>query len=111
MVTGSGSVIGDCLYTDERIKAVTFTGSPEVGIAIRNKAGLKKVILELGSNSALNRGSRGRCGCDDRKGGYRRVFLCGSGLHLACSEFMCMSSFIDEFVGKFVAQTGNAAIR
>ncbi len=38
---------------DSRIKAVTFTGSPEVGIAIRNKAGLKKVILELGSNSAL----------------------------------------------------------
>jgi len=53
VVTGSGSVIGDCLVTDERVKAVTFTGSPEVGIAIRNKAGLKKVTLELGSNSAL----------------------------------------------------------
>ncbi|MCZ8515029.1 aldehyde dehydrogenase family protein [Paenibacillus filicis] len=53
VVTGSGSVIGDCLVTDERIKAVTFTGSPEVGMAIRRKAGLKKVTLELGSNSAL----------------------------------------------------------
>ncbi|UUZ92704.1 aldehyde dehydrogenase family protein [Paenibacillus sp. P25] len=53
VVTGRGSVIGDLLVTDERIKAVTFTGSPEVGIAIRNKAGLKKVTLELGSNSAL----------------------------------------------------------
>lgn len=53
VVTGSGSMIGDILVRDSRIKAVTFTGSPEVGIAIRNKAGLKKVILELGSNSAL----------------------------------------------------------
>lgn len=53
VVTGSGSLIGDYLVKDERIRAITFTGSPDVGIAIRNKAGLKKVILELGSNSAL----------------------------------------------------------
>ncbi|WP_199616298.1 aldehyde dehydrogenase family protein [Paenibacillus alkalitolerans] len=53
VVTGSGSVIGDRLVTDDRVKAVTFTGSPEIGAAIRNKAGLKKVTLELGSNSAL----------------------------------------------------------
>jgi acyl-CoA reductase-like NAD-dependent aldehyde dehydrogenase len=32
---------------------VTFTGSPEVGIGIKNKAGLKRVALELGSNSGL----------------------------------------------------------
>ncbi|UHA73651.1 aldehyde dehydrogenase family protein [Paenibacillus sp. 481] len=53
IVTGSGSVIGDRLVTDQRVKVVTFTGSPEVGIAIRSKAGLKRVTLELGSNSAL----------------------------------------------------------
>ena len=32
---------------------VTFTGSPEVGLRIRNLAGLKRVTLELGSNSAV----------------------------------------------------------
>jgi len=53
VVTGSGALIGDLLVTDDRVKAVTFTGSPEVGKAIRSKAGLKKVTLELGSNSAL----------------------------------------------------------
>lgn len=53
VVTGSGSVVGDRLVTDDRVKAITFTGSPAVGINLRNKAGLKRVTLELGSNSAL----------------------------------------------------------
>jgi acyl-CoA reductase-like NAD-dependent aldehyde dehydrogenase len=53
VITGSGSVVGDQLVTDERVKKITFTGSPKVGMDIRNKAGLKKVTLELGSNSAL----------------------------------------------------------
>ncbi len=53
IITGKGSVIGEALVIDERVKAVTFTGSPEVGTGIRNKAGLKKVTLELGSNSGV----------------------------------------------------------
>ncbi|WP_221568165.1 aldehyde dehydrogenase family protein [Alkalihalobacillus sp. TS-13] len=53
IVTGKGSVIGEAFVTDDRVKAVTFTGSPEVGTGIRNKAGLKKVTLELGSNSGV----------------------------------------------------------
>ena len=32
---------------------ITFTGSPAVGKGIRDKAGLKKVALELGSNAGL----------------------------------------------------------
>lgn len=53
IVTGSGSVIGDKIVTDWRINMITFTGSPSVGMDIRNKAGLKRVTLELGSNSAV----------------------------------------------------------
>lgn len=53
VITGSGRVIGDKIVTDKRVKMITFTGSPEVGVGIRNKAGLKKVTLELGSNSAV----------------------------------------------------------
>lgn len=53
VITGSGKAVGDRIVTDERVNMVTFTGSPAVGIGIRNKAGLKKVTLELGSNSAL----------------------------------------------------------
>ncbi|MGG1660383.1 aldehyde dehydrogenase family protein [Brevibacillus sp. NRS-1366] len=53
VVTGSGAVVGDQLVTDPRVRAVTFTGSPAVGMDIRNRAGLKRVTLELGSNSAV----------------------------------------------------------
>lgn len=53
VITGSGRIVGDKLVTDERINKITFTGSPAVGIGIRNKAGLKRVTLELGSNAAL----------------------------------------------------------
>ena len=52
-MTGSGGVVGDVIVEDDRVKMVTFTGSPSVGIGISNKAGLKKTTLELGSNSAL----------------------------------------------------------
>ncbi|MBP1931921.1 aldehyde dehydrogenase family protein [Ammoniphilus resinae] len=53
VVTGRGSEIGDVLIGDSRVKMITFTGSVEVGLGIREKAGLKKVTLELGSNSAV----------------------------------------------------------
>ena len=53
VVTGSGKTVGDVLVSDLRVAMITFTGSPAVGISIRNRAGLKKVTLELGSNSAV----------------------------------------------------------
>ena len=53
VVTGSGAVIGDALVQDERVAMITFTGSPPVGKEIKAKAGLKRVTLELGSNSAV----------------------------------------------------------
>jgi len=53
VITGSGSVVGEKLLKDERVKMITFTGSPQVGMGIRNKAGLKRVTLELGSNAAV----------------------------------------------------------
>ncbi|MFD2368805.1 aldehyde dehydrogenase family protein [Brevibacillus sp. GCM10020057] len=53
VITGNGSEVGDELVRDDRVKLITFTGSPEVGKLIRRNAGLKRVTLELGSNSAL----------------------------------------------------------
>ncbi|MDF2683098.1 MAG: gabD [Brevibacillus sp.] len=53
VIAGRGSIIGEKLVQDPRVAKITFTGSPQVGIAIKNKAGLKRVTLELGSNSGL----------------------------------------------------------
>ena len=52
-VTGSGGTIGDALVADDRVRKVTFTGSRDVGEHICRTAGLKKVTMELGSNSPL----------------------------------------------------------
>ncbi len=42
----------DLLTTDDRLKLLSFTGSPEVGWALKSRAGKKKVTLELGGNAA-----------------------------------------------------------
>ena len=42
----------DLFTTDERLKLLSFTGSPEVGWALKAKAGKKPVVLELGGNAA-----------------------------------------------------------
>jgi acyl-CoA reductase-like NAD-dependent aldehyde dehydrogenase len=39
--------------TDERLKLLSFTGSPDVGWDLKSKAGKKKVVLELGGNAAV----------------------------------------------------------
>ena len=52
-LTGSGGEIGDGLVSDRRVRKITFTGSREIGERICRTAGLKKVTMELGSNSPL----------------------------------------------------------
>jgi acyl-CoA reductase-like NAD-dependent aldehyde dehydrogenase len=41
------------LVTDDRLKLLTFTGSGAVGWGLKQKAGKKKVVLELGGNAAV----------------------------------------------------------
>jgi len=43
----------DLFTEDERLKLLSFTGSPAVGWALKAKAGKKKVVLELGGNAAV----------------------------------------------------------
>lgn len=52
VIVGPGSTVGNWLVTDPHVSMITFTGSPPVGKDIKEKSGLKKVTLELGSNSA-----------------------------------------------------------
>jgi len=52
-LTGGGGAIGDQLCSDERVRKISFTGSRDVGEKITKIAGIKRVTLELGSNSPL----------------------------------------------------------
>ena len=49
VVVGRASEIGDVLVEDERVRAITFTGSSDVGWKLRERAARKKVNLELGN--------------------------------------------------------------
>lgn len=53
VVPGPGALLGEALARHPDVSMITFTGSPEVGIRLRDIAGLKRVTLELGSNSAV----------------------------------------------------------
>jgi glyceraldehyde-3-phosphate dehydrogenase (NADP+) len=46
-------VAGNQLVTDPRFKLLTFTGSPQVGWKMKEMAGKKKVVLELGGNAGV----------------------------------------------------------
>lgn len=51
-VLPSKSESARALITDDRMKLLSFTGSPQVGWAMKSQAGKKKVVLELGGNAA-----------------------------------------------------------
>ena len=60
-VPGSGSVVGEAIVTDPRIRFVAFTGSMEVGLGIHEKAArprdgqrwIKRTILEMGGKDPI----------------------------------------------------------
>lgn len=43
----------DLFTVDDRLKLLSFTGSPDVGWDLKAKSGKKKVVLELGGNAAV----------------------------------------------------------
>ncbi len=45
--------LGDRMVADDRFKLLSFTGSPSVGWRMKERAGKKKVILELGGNAGV----------------------------------------------------------
>ena len=53
IISGPGPTVGEAIVKNDYVASITFTGSPKVGIGIKQKAGLKRVTLELGSNAAV----------------------------------------------------------
>ena len=45
--------LAESMVTDPRIRMITFTGSPDVGWHLKEKANKKKVLLELGGNAGV----------------------------------------------------------
>src|SRR4029077_11490143 len=53
VVTGNPRTMGDAMITDEDCDLITFTGSVRVGKYIAEKAGYRRLVLELGGNDPL----------------------------------------------------------
>src|SRR5512134_1120759 len=53
VVTGNPSTMGDAMITDADCDLITFTGSVKVGKYIADKAGYRRIVLELGGNDPL----------------------------------------------------------
>ena len=53
VVTGGGSTVGNAIVEHPDIALITFTGSGKVGWKLKEKAGRKKVGLELGNNAPI----------------------------------------------------------
>jgi len=53
VVVGDAQELADVFINDDRVKAISFTGSAEVGWGLRAKAPKKKVLLELGNSTPV----------------------------------------------------------
>lgn len=52
-ITGPGAIIGDLLVGHPSVRMISFTGGVEAGLRIAQRAGIKKIGMELGSNSPV----------------------------------------------------------
>jgi acyl-CoA reductase-like NAD-dependent aldehyde dehydrogenase len=109
VLIGSGRVVGDQLVRDERLAMITFTGSPAVGRGIKALAGLKRVTLELGSNSPTII----EADADVDKAVSRCVvgsFANSGQVCISVQRIFVHRDRHDEFLAKFVAATKQLAV-
>ena len=103
-VTGYGSEIGDYLVCSPEIDKISFTGSVTTGLMISQKAGMKKVTLELGGNDPL-------VVLEDAdiakavKGVINGAFLNAGQVCMGVKRIIVEESIADEFNSKLVGET------
>jgi glyceraldehyde-3-phosphate dehydrogenase (NADP+) len=94
--------LGDRMVSDERFKLLTFTGSPAVGWRMKERAGKKKVVLELGGNAGVivDRSA-------DIEWAVKRsvigAFAYSGQVCISVQRMFVHEDVWDEFMGRFVA--------
>lgn len=105
VVTGQGSVVGEEIVTNPKVRKIGFTGSTEVGRRVMASAaqGIKRVTLELGGSDPM-------IVCDDadlddavKAAATGRFFNCGQAC-LAIKRLYLFDSIADEFTEKLVGR-------
>ncbi|AYC28573.1 aldehyde dehydrogenase family protein [Paenisporosarcina cavernae] len=109
IVTGGGKELSDALVTHPKVKKVTFTGSVDVGLQIKEKVGLRKITLELGSNSALI--VEPSTPVDQIiKRSVEGAFGFAGQVCISLQRIYVARSIYDEFVKAFVQETENLVV-
>jgi succinate-semialdehyde dehydrogenase/glutarate-semialdehyde dehydrogenase len=105
VVTGKGSVVGEEIVTNPRVRKIGFTGSTEVGRQVMASAArqIKRVTLELGGSDPM-------IVCDDadldgaaKAAAVGRFFNCGQAC-LAIKRLYVFDSVADDFSARLVAR-------
>ncbi len=105
VIVGSGSTIGMALVRAPQIRKISFTGSLEVGETIMANCGMKRVTMELGSNSAVvvfKDAPLELVAKKVRKGGYT---LAGQ-VCISVQRVYAEESIVDEFLRELSLEVG-----
>lgn len=103
-VTGYGSEVGDYLVCSPEVDKISFTGSVTTGLMISQKAGMKKVTLELGGNDpmvVLNDADIDKA----VKGVINGAFLNAGQVCMGVKRIIIEDEIADEFAEKLVKET------
>lgn len=104
VVTGYGSEVGDYLVNSADVDKVSFTGSVPTGLMISQKAGMKKVTLELGGNDPMI--VLKDADVDKAiKGVINGAFLNAGQVCMGVKRIIIDESIADEFAQKLVVAT------
>ena len=104
VITGYGSEVGDALVASQKIDKISFTGSVLTGLLIAQRAGMKKVSLELGGNDPL-------VVLDDAnvdaavKGVINGAYLNAGQVCMGVKRIIVQEGIYDEFKTKLVEET------
>lgn len=104
VVPGPGSEVGNAIVEHELTRALTFTGSAEVGWGIRSRVPHKKVNLELGSNAPLIVHSDGDWETAADKAQLHAFSHAGQSC-ISIQRVLVHEDVADAFVERFVANT------
>ncbi len=96
----------DLFTTDERLKLLSFTGSPAVGWDLKTRAGKKKVVLELGGNAAciVDVDQRERLDAVIERVIFGAFYQSGQSC-IGVQRILVHADIYDEFRERFVAAT------
>lgn len=104
VITGYGSEVGDALVASDKIDKISFTGSVPTGLMISQRAGMKKVTLELGGNDPL-------IVLDDAdvkaavKGVINGAYLNAGQVCMGVKRIIVQEGIYEEFKSKLVEET------